>query len=77
MSIRGQINFNSCAYVQPGRSSGFGEVADCEGARETYVFLKLLKSICDTDATSFEIKRVLCDLRKEHGPDFAKDPIRY
>ncbi len=61
------------SHLQPGSNPEFQAALACPGAKETYILLKILKGVCGTKVKSYELKKVLCDLRRRQGDGFARD----
>ena len=68
------INYRGDMILKPGNNSDLSEAISCPGAKDAYVLLKILKKISmGASAKSYEIKKVLADLRRKKGDDFAAD----
>ncbi len=64
---------NLASLFQTGIDPGLKDVLQCPGAKDAYILLKILKTICVAQVKSYELKKIMSDIRRREGDDFARD----
>ena len=62
--------------MQPGLDPGMTEPLKEASGKQAYIVMKVLKSICDAKATSYQVKKVLSALYNDWGKALPEDAFQ-